>query len=119
MALPGDSLLNVNVYHIVLFNYNTEVQYAISKLQIVRSGLHLITYLNVGNFCDQSTGATLYENFVQVFLRFSDWASLANIHTNHDRFTDRLDLLESENLRKTCTKTSCKVAPVTKVAHIL
>ena len=25
-------------------------QYAISQLQIVRSGLHLVTYLDVGNF---------------------------------------------------------------------
>ena len=27
-------------------------QYAISQLQIVRSGFHLVTYLDVGNFCD-------------------------------------------------------------------
>ena len=30
-------------------------EYAISQLQIVRSGLHLVTYLNVGNFCDKRT----------------------------------------------------------------
>ena len=30
-------------------------QYAISQLRIVRSGLHLVTYLNVGNFCDKRT----------------------------------------------------------------
>ena len=34
-------------------------QYAISQLRIVRSGLHLVTYLDVGNFCDKST-ETIY-----------------------------------------------------------
>ena len=29
--------------------------YTISQLQTVRSGLHLVTYLDVGNFCNQST----------------------------------------------------------------
>ena len=47
-------------------------QYAISQLRIVRSDLHLVTYLDVGNFCDKSTETTLHEFFVQVFLRFSD-----------------------------------------------
>ena len=47
-------------------------QYAISQLPIVRSGLHLVTYLDVGNFCDKSTETTLHETCVQVFLRFSD-----------------------------------------------
>ena len=34
-------------------------QYPISQLRIVRSGLHLVTYLDVGNFCDKSTETTL------------------------------------------------------------
>ena len=49
-----------------------ERQYAISQLQIVRSGLHLVTYLDVGNFCDKRTEKTLHEICVQGFLRFSD-----------------------------------------------
>ena len=48
------------------------MQYAISQLLIVRSGLHLVTYLDMGNFCDKSTETTLPEICVQVFLRFSD-----------------------------------------------
>ena len=47
-------------------------QYAISQLRIVRSGLHLVTYLNVGNFCDKRTDKTLHAICVQGFLRFSD-----------------------------------------------
>ena len=47
-------------------------QYAISQLQIVRSGLHLVTYLDVGNFCDKRTEKTLHEICVQGFIRFSD-----------------------------------------------
>ena len=34
---------------------NTHWQYAISQLPNVHSGLHLVTYLDVGNFCDKST----------------------------------------------------------------
>ena len=47
-------------------------QYAISQLRIVRSGLHLVTYLDVGNLCDKSTDTTLHEICVQGFLRFSN-----------------------------------------------
>ena len=47
-------------------------QYVISQLWIVCSGLHLVTYLNVGNFFDKSTETTLHDICVQVFLRFSD-----------------------------------------------
>ena len=47
-------------------------QYAISQLRIVRLGLHLVTYLNVGNFCDKRTEKTLHEISVQGFLRFFD-----------------------------------------------
>ena len=49
-----------------------DVKHAISQLQIVLSGLHLITYLDVGNFCDKSTETTLHDVCMQVFLRFSD-----------------------------------------------
>ena len=37
------------------------IQYAISQLLIVRSGLHLVTYLDVGNFCDKRTEKALHE----------------------------------------------------------
>ena len=47
-------------------------KYTISQLQIVHSGLHLVDYLDVGNFCDKSTKTTLHTVCVQVFLRFSD-----------------------------------------------
>ena len=33
--------------------------------------LHLVIYLDVGNFCDKSTETTLHEICVKVFLRFS------------------------------------------------
>ena len=48
------------------------LEYATSQLRIVRSGLHLVTNLDVGNFCDKRTEKTLHEIFVQFFLRFSD-----------------------------------------------
>ena len=48
------------------------LQYAISQLRIVRSVLHLVTYLDVGNFCDKRTETTLHEICVQVFLGFSN-----------------------------------------------
>ena len=41
-------------------------------LRIVRSGLHLVTYLDVGNFSEKSTKTKLHEIHAQVFLRFSD-----------------------------------------------
>ena len=50
----------------------TDRQYAISQLRIVRSDLHLVTYLDVGNFCDKSTEITLHEICVQVFRRLSN-----------------------------------------------
>ena len=46
--------------------------YAISQLRIVLSGLHLVTDLDVGNFCDKRTEKTLHEICVQGFIRFSD-----------------------------------------------
>ena len=48
------------------------LEYAVSQLWIVRSGLHLVTYLDVGNFCNKSTETTLHEMCVQLFPRFSD-----------------------------------------------
>ena len=44
----------------------------ISQLRIVHSGLHLVTYLHVSNFCDKSTETTLHEICMHFFLRFSN-----------------------------------------------
>ena len=63
--------MDINCY-IEYLQIKFKSQYAISQLRIVRSGLHLVTYLNVGNFCDKSTETTLHEICVQFFLRFSD-----------------------------------------------
>ena len=41
-------------------------QYAISQLRIVLSGLYLVTYLDVGNFCDKAQ-KQLYMKFVFKF----------------------------------------------------
>ena len=65
----------------------------------LHSGLHLVTYLHVdvSNFCDKSTETTLQEICVQVFLRFSD-------SSKPIQSVSLLYLLESVNLRKTCSK---------------
>ena len=55
-----------------LKNKKRVIQYAISQLRIVRSGLHLVTYLDVGNFCDKRKEITLHEICMQGFLRYSD-----------------------------------------------
>ena len=84
------------------------IQYAISQIQVVHSVLHLVTYLDVGNFWDKSTETTLR---VQVLLRFS--------YPNKPSQSESLAWLavirkSEENL----LKMSCKTAPVTKVVHI-
>ena len=53
-------------------NGKMRLQYAISQLRFVRSGLHLVTYLDVGNFSEKSTETTLHAICVRIFLRFSD-----------------------------------------------
>ena len=63
--------LKLDLFYVIT-NLYTTFQYAISQLRIVRSGLYLVTYLDVGNFCNKSTETTLHEICVQVFLRFSD-----------------------------------------------
>ena len=102
-------------WNLGLSNLVTSVQYAISQLGIVRSGLHLVTYLNVGNFCDKRTEKTLHEICVHGFLKFSD----SNKPSQSVSLIYELAWLarigkSEENL----FKTSCKAAPVTKVAHI-
>ena len=42
-------------------------QYAISQLRIVRSGLHLVTYLDVGNFCDKMSEKNITWNLCARF----------------------------------------------------
>ena len=77
--------------------------------------LHLVTYLDVGNFWDKSTDTTLHGVCVQVFIRFSasnrSSQSVALIY----------ELAWLAGIRKSeenLPKTSCKVALVIKVAHI-
>ena len=94
-------------------NYIT--QYTISQLRIVRSGLHLVTYLDVGNFCDKTTEITLHEICVQDFLKFFDSSK------SSQSVSLIYDLAWLTGIRKSeenYLKTACKVAPVTKVAHI-
>ena len=100
----------------VLFYVHNMSQYAISQLRIVRSGLHLVTYLDVGNFCDKSTETTLHEIRVQVFPRFSDSSKQAK----PIRIVNLWIGLACWNpyIWGNLFKTSCKVALVTKVSHI-
>ena len=58
----------------------THAYYDISQLRIVRSGLHLVTYLDVGNFCDKSTETTLHQFVCKFFLDFPIPASQANLY---------------------------------------
>ena len=98
-----------------LFVDCVRLEYAISQLRIVRSGLQLVTYLDAGNFSEKSTDTTLHEICVHVFLRFSDSSkpsqSVSLIY----------ELARLAGIGKSYAnllKTSCKVAPVIKVAHI-
>ena len=90
-------------------------QHAISQLRIVRSGLHLVTYLDVGNFCHKSIETTLHEICVQVLLRFSDSSKPSQSVLLIYEFALLAWVRKSE---ENLLKTSCKVALVTKVAHI-
>ena len=89
---------------------------AILQLQIVRSSLHIVTYPDVGNFCDKSIETALHEIYVQVFLRFSDSSkpslSILMIY-------ELAWLLESVNLRKTCSKLHVKLLLWPNCPHIL
>ena len=89
--------------------------YAISQLRIVCSDLHLVTNLDVDNFCDKSTNPTLHEICVQAFLRFSDSSKPSQSVSLIYEFAWLAGIRKSE---ENLLKTSCKVAPVTKVALI-
>ena len=91
------------------------MQYDISQLQIVRSGLHLVTYLDVGKIGDKSTEITLHEICVQVFLTFSDSSKPSESVSLIYELAWLAEICKSkENL----LKTSCKVVSVIKVANI-
>ena len=90
-------------------------QYAISQLRFVRSDLHLVTYLDVGNFCDKSTKTTLHEICAQVFLRFSDSNKPSQSVSLIYEFAWLAGFRKSE---ENLLKASCKNVPVVKVAHI-
>ena len=115
----GWMLLNVMLSGIQLYSDKTQTcQYAISQLRIIHSGLHLVTYLDVGNFCDKSTETTLYmlyEICVQVFLRFSDSSKPIHIINLRIGLAWLAGICKSE---ENLFKTSCNVVPITKVAHI-
>ena len=107
----------VNISHIStpvksMLPIRTCSQYGISQL---RSGLHLVTYLDVGNFCDKSTETTLQEICVQVFLRFSDSSKLSQ---SVSLITELAWLAGIGKSEENLLKLSCKVAPVTKAPHI-
>ena len=82
------------------------LQYAISQLRFVRSGLHLVTYLDVGNFSDKSTETTLHEICVQVFLRFSDSSKPGQSISLIYEFARLAGFRKSE---ENLLKTSCQV----------
>ena len=86
-----------------------------SQLRIVHPGLHLVTYLDVGNFCDKSTVTSWHEICVQVFLRFSDSSKPSQ---SVSLIYELAWLAEIGKFEKNLLKTSYKVAPVIKVAHI-
>ena len=91
------------------------IQYAISQLRFVRSGLHLVTNLDMGNFCDKSTETTLHEVCVQVFLRFSDSSKQSQ---SVSLIYECAWLARFRKSEENLLKISRKVVPVTKVAHI-
>ena len=69
----------------------------------------------MGNFCGKSTETTLHEICAQVFLRFSGSSkSSQSVLFSHELVWLSWIGQSEENL----LKTSCKFAPVTKVAHI-
>ena len=88
--------------------------YAISQIRIVRSGLHLVTYPDVGNFCNKSTEITFHKICVQVFLRFSDYSKPSQSVSLIYELAWLAGICKSE---ENGLKTFGKVAPVTKVAH--
>ena len=101
-------------YCILNFNGGCS-QCAISQLRIVCSGLHLFTYLDAGNFCDKSTETSLHKICVEVFLRFSDSSKPSpSVSLIYELAWLAIIHKSEENL----LKTSCKVAPMTKVAHL-
>ena len=76
---------------------------------------HLVTYLDVCNFCDKSAETTLHETCVQVFLRFSDSSKPSHSVSLIYEIAWLAGINKSE---ENLLKTSCKVAPVTKVAYM-
>ena len=90
-------------------------EYTISQLRIVRSGLHLVNYLDVGNFCDKSTETTCHDICEEVFLTFSDYSKPSQSVSLIYNLAWLAGIRKSE---ENLLKTSCKVASVTKVACI-
>ena len=70
---------------------------------------------HVDNFCDKSIKTTLHDIFVQVFLRFFDSSKPSQSVSLIYELAWLAGIRISE---KKLLKTSCKVAPMTKVAHL-
>ena len=69
----------------------------------------------MGNFCHKSAETTLHETCGQVFLRFSDSSKPSQRISLIYELVWLVGISKSE---ENLLKTSCKVAPVTKVADI-
>ena len=69
----------------------------------------------MGNFGDKRTETTLHGICVQVFLRFSDSSKLSQ---SVSLIYESAWLAGIGKTEENMLKTSCKIAPVTKVAHI-
>ena len=76
---------------------------------------YLVTYLDLGNFCDKSPEISLLKIYVQVFLRFSDSSKPSQSVSLIYELALFAGIRKSE---ENLLKTSCEVASVTKVAHI-
>ena len=88
----------------------------ICHIGITNFFLHLVTYLDMGNFCDKSTETTLHEISGQVFLTFSDFSKPSQSVLLIYKFAWFAGFRKSE---ENFIKTSCKVVSVTKFAHII
>ena len=96
------------VYICIIINNR---QNATSQLRNVQSGLHFVTYLDVGNFWDKSTETTLHDICVEVVLWFVD----INKPSQSVSLIYELALLAGiRKFEKNLLKTSCKAAPPNK-----
>ena len=119
--LPESEVEDARVFIVfgpfLFLHVRDNLKYAILQLQIVCSDLHLVTYLDVGNFCDKSTELRLliHDICVQVFLRFSDSRKPSQSVSLIYELAWLAGIRKSE---ENLLKTSCNVVSVNKVAHM-